>query len=366
MFSIRMDIKSAVLNQLNTDSLYSLMIQNHLYGCFIIMEDIAQHKVNVDGTVISTPKFTFDLDKQFSEIGLRYGFAMDTKLALNTFNPEYKETWLRQFKDIDIAQNIEEVDKIEESLIEIIQTIKSEDAFFISALETGTLPQEWIGKILNLLNLDVELEDVKIENRAISVALTEKPILILTFFYKQAVCEFRINQIEWSQVENLSTLLTENVPVVIRSIPSATFWTHEDVLARSCFKDIPIFQETSLTDWISSSTPDSICPWKYQQAETIANVSGINIWANKWINPHITRFKFWMFPKYNCWAGNITKDTPFVADLKFIDIILRPGNCIFMPAHWFVSWTTTPTSNKTPMVCTISYHTPISLLAFMK
>ena len=220
--------------------------------------------------------------------------------------------------------------------------------------------------------------------------------------YKQAICEFRINQIEWSQVENLSTLLTENVPVVIRSIPSATFWTHEDVLARSCFKDIPIFQETSLTDWISSSTPDSICPWKYQQAETIANVSGINIWANKWINPHITRFKFWMFPKYNCWAGNIglrknfawtcffpvdgeiiftimpennqtslpanltTKDTPFVADLKFIDIILRPGNCIFMPAHWFVSWTTTPNSNKTPMVCTISYHTPISLLAFMK
>ena len=176
MFSIRMDIKSAVLNQLNTDSLYSLMIQNHLYGCFIIMEDIAQHKVNVDGNIISTPKFTFDLDKQFSEIGLRYGFAMDTKLALNTFNPEYKETWLRQFKDIDIAQNIEEVDKIEESLIEIIQTIKSEDAFFISALETGTLPQEWIGKVLNLLNQDVEMEDVTIENRAISVALTEKPI----------------------------------------------------------------------------------------------------------------------------------------------------------------------------------------------
>ena len=58
------------------------LVQNHLYGCFIIMEDIAQHKVNVDGTIISTPKFTFDLDKQFSEIGLRYGFAMDTKLAL--------------------------------------------------------------------------------------------------------------------------------------------------------------------------------------------------------------------------------------------------------------------------------------------
>ena len=66
-----------------------------------------------------------------------------------------------------------------------------------------------------------------------------------------------------------------------------------------------------------------------------------------------------------CFPANLTiKDTPFVADLKFIDIILRPGNCIFMPAHWFISWTTTAAATKTPMVGTISYHTPISYLAF--
>jgi putative transposase len=35
--------------------------------------------------------------------------------------------------------------------------------------------------------------------------------LILTFFYKQAICEFRINQIEWSQKENLYTLLHEKI-----------------------------------------------------------------------------------------------------------------------------------------------------------
>lgn len=235
--------------------------------------------------------------------------------------------------------------------------------------------------------------------------------IILTFFYKQAVCEFRINQIEWTQKDNVSSLLSEKVPLVVRSIPSASFWTHEDILARPCFKDIPIFQETTLTDWIATSTPDSLCPWKYTQAETIANISGINIWANKWLNPLIINpfLKFWMFPKYHCWAGNIglrktfatwtclfpvdgeiilsimpennesslpanwlgtypanltIKDTPFVGDLKFIDIILRPGNCVFMPAHWFVSWTTTNESNKTPLVCTISYHTPVSFLAF--
>jgi hypothetical protein len=235
--------------------------------------------------------------------------------------------------------------------------------------------------------------------------------IILTFFYKQAICEFRINQIEWTQKDNISSLLNEKVPLIIRSIPSATFWTHDDVLARTCFKDIPIFQETTLTDWIAISTPDSLCPWKYTQAETIANTSGINIWANKWLNHIIINpiLKFWMFPKYQCWAGNIglrktyatwtclfpvdgeiilsimpennesslpakwlgvfpanltIKDTPFVSDLKFIDIIIRPGTCIFIPAHWFISWTTTAESTKTPMVCTISYHTPISFLAF--
>ena len=234
-------------------------------------------------------------------------------------------------------------------------------------------------------------------------------LFILVFFYKQAICEFRINQIEWSQNHNLLPLLNEKIPIVLRSIPSATFWTHEDAISRSCFKDIPIFRETSLADWILSSTPDSICPWKYQQAETIANVSGISVWANRInrliINPFL---KFWIFPTYQCWAGNIglrktfatwtcffpvdgeiiftimpeniqsflpskwtdcfpanltIKDTPFVNDLKFMDVIIRPGNCIFMPAHWFVSWTTTPTASTTPMVCTISYHTPISFMA---
>jgi hypothetical protein len=236
-------------------------------------------------------------------------------------------------------------------------------------------------------------------------------ILILTFFYKQAICEFRINQIEWKQKDSIGTLLAEKVPLVVRSIPSATFWTHEDVLIRNCFKDIPIFQEMTLTDWIAQSKPDSVCPWKYKQAETVAAVSGIQIWAQKWLNTVIINplLKFWMMPKYHCWAGSCglrktfatwtclfpvdgelvvtimpesvesslpskwvgcfpselsVKDTPFVGDLKFIDIILRPGNCLFMPAHWFVSWKGVEGSDRTPMACTISYHTPISLMAF--
>lgn len=165
-------IKSAVLNQLtDTNGLYSLKLQNHIYGCFIIMEDIAQHVVDVSDTILSTPKFTFDCDTQFNEIGLRYGFAMDSKLELDTFRPEYKEAWLQYFKDIDIAQDIGDVDKIEDSLIEVVQqSIKEEDAFFINALNTGSLPQEWIEKVFGLLN------PPKDEKTAIRAAKIEKPL----------------------------------------------------------------------------------------------------------------------------------------------------------------------------------------------
>jgi hypothetical protein len=145
------------------------------------MEDIAQKAFDVSGTVLSTPKFSFDYDKQFSEIGLRYGFIMDTKLALESYNPEYKETWLQCFKDIDLSQDIEVVDQVEDAINHIIQQLVSpDDAFFINATETGSLSQEWIDKVLHLLNplpptppsSPVE-EEVK---TAVSQAQTEKPL----------------------------------------------------------------------------------------------------------------------------------------------------------------------------------------------
>jgi hypothetical protein len=168
--AITSTIKSAVIDQLeNVNGLYSLMLQNHIYGCFILMEDISQNKFELNGTVISTSTFKFDIDKQFSEIGIRYGFAMDTKLILDICKPEYKNAWLAVFNDIYVSKNIEEADKIEDSIIEVMRSIK--DSFFFNALETGSLSQEWIDKVLNLLNQDVE-----VEKTAISKAITEKPI----------------------------------------------------------------------------------------------------------------------------------------------------------------------------------------------
>ena len=134
------------------------------------MEDIALGVYNITDTVLSTPTFTFDYDKQFSDIGIRFGFLMDTKLS-TAFSPDYKEAWLKQFKEIDLEREITTVDSIEDSLIEVIQEVT--DNFFMNALETGSLPQEWLEKVLELLNS--ETPDVSTPT-AISAAITEKPM----------------------------------------------------------------------------------------------------------------------------------------------------------------------------------------------
>jgi hypothetical protein len=163
-------IKSSVLTELtDTNGLNSLKLQNHIYGCFILMEDIAQGILDVSGSIVSTSKFSFDLDKQFADIGIRYGFVMDTKLALNDYDGSYKEVWLQYFRDVDIQRDIDEVDKIEDCLIEVLQKcLKPDDLFFFNALESGSLPQEWIEKVLTLINSE--------SGTVISHAISEKPL----------------------------------------------------------------------------------------------------------------------------------------------------------------------------------------------
>ena len=257
------------------------------------------------------------------------------------------------------------------------------------------------------------------------ILLASIVFLIITFFYKQTVNEFRINQIEWSQVAHLPKLYSEKLPIVVRSISPTTFWTFNDACQRPSYDKIAVFNETTIAKWLRSAD-NPICPWRYTHAEKIAKTSGIAVWAAKWFNPSVCGYKrLWTFPKYYCWAGDMglhkimswtclisteseihvtimpesmeqflpaewmntfpamytEKDTPFLKELKYLDIILRPGTALFMPPHWFMSWISVATgvsaatresgesSEASPkkhiaMACTISYHTPISYLAF--
>lgn len=240
---------------------------------------------------------------------------------------------------------------------------------------------------------------------------------VLTFFYKQTICEFRLNQIEWNQQEKIGDLFIERVPIVVRGRPQTAFWTQEDVLIRESYAMVPIFEDRILSDWLLQAQPNAICPWKKEHARLLAlrNISGLALWSDKVLNPVMYAsnplLKLWLRPISSCWAGEkglwktiaswttifVTQgsiivtiltanyenslpsiwqdtfpskltvhDTPFIGDLKYMDIILRPGNILFMPAHWFVSWshyTSDNTDAICPMVCTVEYHSPISRFA---
>ena len=169
-------LKNAIQQQLtNTSGITSLQLQNHIYGCFIMMEDIAQKTVELVDHQLVGPSYSFDIYEHFSEIGVRYGFVMDTKLIVQSVSDVYRDAWLQTFKDLAMLQDIEYVDSTEECLIDLIQKlIPEQDAYFIQALKTGSLPQLWVQKVLTLL-LEKKVDEEP-ATTAVSRAITEKPM----------------------------------------------------------------------------------------------------------------------------------------------------------------------------------------------
>lgn len=138
----------------------SLQLQNHIYGCFLIMEDIAQKTLELSGDLLIGSRYRFDIRQQFSQIGIRYGFVMDALAILDPVPADYQEAWLDLFRDIHLTQDIDLVDHVEDAINEVIQECPAEEAYFIQASASGTLPQEWVIKVLSLLHPSLVIEPV--------------------------------------------------------------------------------------------------------------------------------------------------------------------------------------------------------------
>ena len=138
----------------------SLALQNHIYGCFLLMEDLSQQAATLTGTHIQP--FDWDLVEDFSEIGMRYGFIMDRQLAdeVDSFSDSYQAAWLSWFQHVATEKKVEEVDETEDRIIGLLrQTVPAEEAFFSHALETGELSIEWKNKAVKILLAESESED---------------------------------------------------------------------------------------------------------------------------------------------------------------------------------------------------------------
>ena len=138
----------------------SLALQNHVYGCFLLMEDLAQQAATLTGTNVQP--FDWDVVEDFSEIGMRYGFIMDRQLAdeVDSFSDSYQATWLAWFQHVALEKKVEEVDETEDRIISLLrEKVPAEEAFFCHALETGELTVEWKNKAVKMLLAESESED---------------------------------------------------------------------------------------------------------------------------------------------------------------------------------------------------------------
>lgn len=235
---------------------------------------------------------------------------------------------------------------------------------------------------------------------------------IFVIFYRQAIEEYNILQIEGSQVADLPKLLSEQSPVVLRDIGIPKLLTPETLRGNSRLLTFPVLPSLNLGDYLAMENPPDSVKIKHKAALQLASEAGIQVWAeHTWFpkafsypllqNIHslatyayigsvglrkttaihtviyptsvpleitlLTEQQTKFLPK--AWRGlypdQITiHDTPLVGEIKYISVKVRPGNMLWIPTHWYYS--VKSQDLKQPCLwASLEIHNPISRLATM-
>jgi len=237
---------------------------------------------------------------------------------------------------------------------------------------------------------------------------------IAVLFYKQRQPSLEILQAEESQLEEqLSDLLEEQQPLIVRGIIPPKGLTKESLekiprLAQFSVGGQPLDDILKNPIMLSSAKGQPVL--SRERREELATELSLQVWAeHSWL-PKLkqTTWLGWIVgcvkaevllggigmirtkAKYTCimptegvytvsilskdsetflpkewmykYPGDLSpNDTPLVADLKYIDVIVRPGTMIFFPPHFVIS--IKPNQDSFTAAAVVEYHEPISLLA---
>ena len=228
--------------------------------------------------------------------------------------------------------------------------------------------------------------------------------IILLFFYKQAVNEFRISQTD--SLEKAMPLLQERCPVVVLPAPQPqNLWTRADIQQRPTLASTPV-NGKSLKDALTATA----FPLKKATAQALAEKVGLPVWMKQTILPIYKDTVWWAplatlrtevtigaqglrqsyaystllfatdgalavsllnetadpyLPKQ--WLGKrlqkMTRDdAPLLAQIQYVDVIVRPGSALLIPPHWKVCWETHDSKEAALAVWTEVHH-PVSRFA---
>ena len=238
--------------------------------------------------------------------------------------------------------------------------------------------------------------------------------LIAVVFYKQRRDDLQILQMEYDQMaDQFSDLLEEQQPLVIRGVPQPKGVTQESL------KKIPRLAEFAVGGQPLSSILESpamlssgngLPVLNDLNSEALATELSIPVWANKlWKKPLADSFWFGstlgtlktgvvlgglglfrtsayatlFLPTENTYKVSIlsrdsedflpasweyryissftTNDTPLVSELKYLDIVVRPGTALSLPRHSVVSIEPSNFDIFSAAIL-LEYHLPVSLL----
>jgi len=230
---------------------------------------------------------------------------------------------------------------------------------------------------------------------------------IAVLFYKQANEQFEILQIEASRISELPTMYAERYPIVVSNFQPPVLGTEIELQKRPNILQMTVNKNYTFKSLLENRDALAAFTFPKETATFLAKESGLSVWFQhhlfslltpfytKWFYTHKTSlwphhrglFKTTAFQTVvmvtqgtarvslmlgsvipylpNRWQNRqfhslTAQDTPLINQVKYIEIKLRKGNLLVLPAHMIVDITSEGSSAWNFMA---EIHHPISLLA---
>ena len=215
-------------------------------------------------------------------------------------------------------------------------------------------------------------------------------IIVLFFigilFYKKANEEFQSLQLDADRLSELPTLYVDRSPIVVSDFQTPALGTEEELSKRGIGNIPPhipketatyLAKESGLAIWFEHHMYKQLLPSPYTQFIYSFNTS---LWPVNRCLFKTTAFQTVMMPTQGTasvkimlqkmlpylpskWMGRgfsslSVYDTPLLGQIQFIEIRIRKGNLLTLPAHLIVDMSSTDS-----WVFMAEIHHPISLIA---
>ena len=236
--------------------------------------------------------------------------------------------------------------------------------------------------------------------------------------YRGAIHEFQILQKDYEEENNWSELLGEELPLVIRGLPKSWLggWTQKHTANKTWLLHVRNGNKklkTTWTNWLSTPAPRPLP----ESMKEIAAVSRLDHAFSNWTADGFRRWSYLPTgvpapfvlsePQYigvrkttaeqtvitatdgaplELWIAHegaipanvaddlagkdpwtqTTADIPWIGEVKYVEMKLRPGNAVVLPKHWW--WALRPAAQQEKeqtdaWFWVSSLHTPISWIA---